>query len=328
MDTAQLKQTASDIANTKSLIESLKSTIAAQKTELQTIRSVDQYNSMVQQIKTNTEELSNNQIAYRSLVDTFKTAVKENEAVTEAPKYHIRGFFPIPLYKYRDEAEKIPEEIIGFEIAYRYIKEDNTANALNTFTYTDTDGNSVVTGTFTDWIISQSVLKQRVFNQSTLSYVWQSENVADGSEININQIDIAISKGEKVEIKVRSISEAGYPENPLKSEWSNAITVEFPSTLSTTNAVADLITEVNDDALQIAISNNLSSIGVPVHLDDSVANINSVNGIYFKHMSKNIAYEQTDGVTTTTVNVQDIITELIDKLAAAEARIKALEDAQ
>ena len=47
---------------------------------------------------------------------------------------------------------------------------------------------------------------------------WKIENVADGSEININQIDIPITKGEKVEIKIRSISEAGYPDNPLKSD--------------------------------------------------------------------------------------------------------------
>jgi hypothetical protein len=29
--------------------------------------------------------------------------------------------------------------------------------------------------------------------------------------VNINQIDIPIQKGERVEIKARSISEAGYP---------------------------------------------------------------------------------------------------------------------
>lgn len=319
MDTAKLKQTASEIENTKTLIESLKSTISAQKTELQSISSTDQYNAMVQQIKTNTEELSNNQVAYKSLVDTFKTAVKENEAVTETPKYHIRGFFPIPLYKYRDDAKTLPEQIIGFDIAYRYIKEDNTAQSLNTFSYTDTDGNSVVTGTFTDWIMTQSAIKQRVFNTTTMNYQWQTENVADGSEININQIDIAISKGEKVEIKVRSISEAGYPDNPLKSPWSNSIVISFPESLSTNNAIADLITEINDDSLQIAINNNLSSLGVPVHLDDSVANINSVNGLYYKHLSSNIAYERVNGSVTTTTTVQAALDEALKRIAALEA---------
>lgn len=108
----------------------------------------------------------------------------------------------------------------------------------------------------------QGKLKTRVYNNATGLYEWSTENVADGTEININQIDIPITKGEKVEIKVRSISEAGYPDNPLRSVWSNSVVIEFPDTLSTNNEIADLITEVNDDAMEIAINNTLNSIGV------------------------------------------------------------------
>jgi len=89
------------------------------------------------------------------LVSNFQTSIAENKAVVEDPKYHIRGFFAIPTFKYRDDDQSIPEQIIGFEIAYRYICEDNTGTQLNTFTYTDNDGSSVVSGTFTDWILSQ-----------------------------------------------------------------------------------------------------------------------------------------------------------------------------
>ena len=131
--------------------------------------------------------------------------------------------------------------------------EDNTGTQLNTFNYTDTEKNTVVTGTFTDWILVQSSLKQRIWNSETEMFEWKSENVADGSEININQIDIPITKGEKVEIKVRSISEAGYPDNPLKSDWCEPIIISFPDNLNTRNAMADLVQEVNDDALHIAI---------------------------------------------------------------------------
>jgi len=139
--------------------------------------------------------------------------------------------------------------------------------------------------------MQQSQLKQRVFNNTTNMYEWKTENVADSTEININQIDIAISKGEKVEIKVRTLSEAGYPDNPLKSDWSNTITISFPSNLNTNNAIADLIAEVNDDALNIAITNQFDTVGVTTHLDDSIPNTNSVNGIYYKHTAENIAYE-------------------------------------
>jgi hypothetical protein len=85
------------------------------------------------------------------LVSNLKNIVKDNQALNIVPKYHIRGFFPIPELKYRDADNTITEEIIGFEIAYRYICEDNTGTQLNTFTYTGTDGQSKLTGTFTDW---------------------------------------------------------------------------------------------------------------------------------------------------------------------------------
>jgi len=69
------------------------------------------------------------------------------------PKYHIRGFFPIPEYQLRANSDTAVEEIIGFDIAYRYVKEDNTPILLNTFDYTDNVNGGKVTGTFTDWNI-------------------------------------------------------------------------------------------------------------------------------------------------------------------------------
>jgi len=105
------------------------------------------------EIATNTKNLEIQQTEYTSLVKRFQSSIQENHAVVENPKYHIRGFFPLPQPRYRDDAETMPEEIIGFDIAYRYICEDNTGVQLNTFNYTDTENNAVITGIFTDWII-------------------------------------------------------------------------------------------------------------------------------------------------------------------------------
>ena len=321
MDNADIKKSAADIETTRSEIESLKQTISQQKTILNSITSTAEYNKQQSEIASNTTNLKNLQAQYTSLVNTFQSSVAENKAVLEYPKYHIRGFFPIPVRKYLDDNQTVPEEIIGFDIAYKYIKTDNTGVQLNTFEYTDTDGTSVVQGTFTDWNIVQSALKTRVYNSESGLYEWKTENVADGSEVNINQIDIPITKGEKVQIKVRTISEAGYPQNPLKSDWSESIIVEFPGNLNTSNEIADLVEEINDDALQIAISNTLDSLGVTTHLDDTKPNVNSVNGIYFKHVCDNIAYEDidTEAGTTTTVSLQE-------KLNDVEARLKLLEN--
>ena len=305
IDTADVKNTAAEIETTKSQINSLKSTIASQKTELANIVKKSEYDSMQQQIATNIVDLQNMQVSYQTLVSNLKNIVKDNQALNVTPKYHIRGFFPIPELKYRDVDNTIPEEIIGFEIAYRYICEDNTGTQLNTFTYTGTDGQSKLTGTFTDWSMIIGKQKTRSYNNETGLYEWKAENVADGTEININQIDIPITKGEKVEIKVRSISEAGYPENPLRSEWSNSVVISFPDTLSTSNEIADLIKEINDDSLNIQINNIIDSVGLSSHIDDSIANTNSIKGLYYKHESKNIAYEDKQDNEIHSISVQE-----------------------
>lgn len=62
-----------------------------------------------------------------------------------------------------------------------------------------------------------SLTREQVWDDETGTYIWKDEQSADGDVININQIDIPIRYGEKVEIKARSISEAGYPRNPAKS---------------------------------------------------------------------------------------------------------------
>ena len=318
IDTTDVKNTAAEIQSVKSQIESLKQTIASQKSEAQGISEQYAYNALQQQIATNVNDLNNLQTTYSTLVSSFQTIVRENSAVTTPPKYHIRGFFPVPDYKYRDANETIPEEIIGFDIAYRYIKEDSTATQLNTFSYVANDG-SEHTGTFTDWVIEQGPMKTKVLDSTDGKFVWKSENIADGTETNINQIDIAISKGEKVEIKVRSISECGYPYNPLRSEWSESVIIDFPPTLATGNQIADLIEEINSDALTLTVQNNLDALGVTEHLKDSVANKNSVNGLYFKHLAENIAYElsttdSSGNVVVNSISVQKRLDDIYSSL--------------
>ena len=328
LDVNDLKNLAAQIESTRSLVESTQKTIASQKSNLNNAKTTDEYNSAQNEIALNTKQLEIQQTQYTSLVKRFQTSVKENKAVVEDPKYHIRGFFPIPAPRYRDDEQTYPEEIIGFEIAYRYICKDNTGVQLNTFNYTDNDGNTIVTGTFTDWIITQSTLKQRIWDNNSKMFVWKAENVADGSEININQIDIPITKGEKVEIKVRTISEAGYPNNPLKSNWSETIIMSFPDNLMTTSEVSDLIQDVNDDALHIAIKSDLNSAGLIAHMNDSIANENSVSGVYCHHKAENIAYENPgDNGMPETVKLQEKIEWLEKRLQLLEEYVDAQTNA-
>lgn len=100
--------------------------------------------------------------------------------------------------------------------------------------------------------------------------------------------------------------------------------IAFPDTLSTTNAIADLIESTNSDALNLSIDNKLSSLGVTNHLDDTTPNTNSVNGLYFKHLASNIAYEKKNETANTveTQSLQSFIEYLVTRIEALEAIVK------
>src|SRR6185369_627516 len=60
---------------------------------------------------------------------------------------------------------------------------------------------------------------------------WLKEDLTNPEEINTNQIQVAISRGENIEIRVRSVSEVGYPFSRSVSEWSETLVVPFPAEL-------------------------------------------------------------------------------------------------
>lgn len=320
LDVTEFKNIVADIDTTKSNINTLRNTIAAQKSDLQSIISLDEYQNLQKQINSNTLDLKQLQNSYRTLLNQAHDLVKENRSVVTSPKYHIRGFFPVPNPKTNISTSGIvtSQQVIGFEIQYRYIKEDATGVDLKSYSYLESDGISTVTGIYSDWNIIATQTLEKAYNEATAAYEWVQQSISDGTIININQVDIPISKGEKVEFRIRSISEAGWPSNPLKSEWSNSIIIAFPENLSTVSEADNLVEDINNENTNLSIDNILNSLGVYTHLNDSMPNINSVNGLYYNHQAENIAYELItstgDGINKTveTISVQEAIDRLIN----------------
>ena len=115
--------------------------------------------------------------------------------------------------------------------------------------------------------------------------------IGDGEEVNINQIDIPITKGEKVEVRIRSISEAGWPQNALKSEWSNNVVIEFPPNLEGSDQVANILSDATQEEAQIQLDETLNATGVITHLQDGYPNPNAGSGTYFKHQARFLSYD-------------------------------------
>lgn len=320
LDTEAIKSTQTQIESTKTIINSLKTTIAQQKAELVELTDPAQRADLQGKIDNNTSQLSKKTVEYQSLVKSLSTLAYENDAVNGEAKYRVRGFFEIPegLRSTNNDAEK-PQEIIQFDIAYRYLRLDNTGNPLNTYTYADPSTGQNVTGTFTDWVIVQSPIKSRKYDEETGTYIWASENISDGEAVNINQVDVPIRKGEKVQIKIRSISEAGWPNNSLKSNWSDTVIIEFPSNLEGSDQVLNILEDAQSEETTIKLDETLNAAGIYTHLDDGVPNPNAADGTYFKHQAQYLAFDlaqkDIDGNITNelTVDLQGQIQNLAPK---------------
>ena len=296
------------ISSTKSNITAVRNTIATNKDLLIQTSDSTERDNIQNTINNDTESLDSLTTQYTSLVEELDTLLTDANIIKYNPKYHIRGFFGIPEARYLDEENKRGKQtIIGFEIMYRYLHTDETGTSLDTFDYTVND--TVSTGVFTDWNVMYSNILMKVYDHNTDTYKWQDTDPMDGTQININQIDIPIRSGEKVQIKVRSISEAGYPYNPLKSDWSNSIIVSFPDDLTTDDSVTTILETVKNDMTAVVLQETMSAAGVYSHLSDS----NST----FRHSASNIEYQEVttddDGKTTVVeMSLQDKVKQLSD----------------
>ena len=299
LDKETYNKLTTEIASAKSNISAVRNTISANKDLLIQSTTADERKTIQTTISSDTNKLNSLTTQYNSLVNELNTLLNESGAISYSPKYHIRGFFNIPESRYADEYNKTGEQVIvGFEILYRYLHTDETGIKLNTFEYSD-DNNTKQTGVFTDWNLSMSSTLAKVYNSETGLFEWKSENPSDGSQININQIDIPIRNGEKVEIKVRSISEAGYPYNPLKSEWSNSVIISFPDNLTSDDNVSTMLDSAKSDLTAVTLQETMSAAGLYTHIADS-------NSTY-KHDANNIAYTETSIDTSTkTYSYQEI----------------------
>lgn len=224
------------------------------------------------------------------------------------PKFRVRGFWPIPEAVSTRGTK--PQEIVQFIVQYRYISKDGKEAPIESFTVSDKKK-----GSFSNWNEYKTDARKRFFNPSTGEYTWQIEDVESAETPNINQLDVAIQSNEKIEIRVKSISEVGWPDSPIESEFSEIIIVEFPDDLNNVLNENDFILqEATKDELKVNITNELSSRGLDEHLSDQVI----VDTKTYHHDSSSIlsGFRDADG------NVVD----LFEYLQSLQNRIKTLEE--
>lgn len=264
-------------------------------------------------IKADLETLAREKISkvnlYSSVVKELSAKAKSNPTVADSTKYRVRGFWAIPEAQVSDSTA--PQEIIQFKIAYRYIKKDGKAPQTKQMEFVDTDG-STKTGFFSNWNEYKTDIRKRFFNEETGFYEWSVEDVSDADTVNINQLDIAISKGEQVEIRIKSVSEAGWPANPLESTWSETLIVDFPEDLQIEDETVSILNETAAEETRVKFQEELNSRGLDLHLLSAFTS----GDRYYAHRATDI----TSGFFTSEGRVID----LYEKLKSIDTELQTL----
>lgn len=297
---SQINNNAKLIAEQKELIQTTKFTTTTEKTNAQ--------NKLAEYVK--------NQGTYTSLYNSIVNQIKSQYAATyiEKPKYRVRGFWSIPSPKIGKSSGQ--QQIIQFKIRYRYLSESGVANKEEEFNYLD--GTTKATGRFSNWNEVLSPLRRRIKGADG-TYDWEKVNTSDPEQININQLDLPIQNGEQIEIQIKSISEAGFPTNPMESDWSESVIIafgDFPELQG--DDISEIIAQNRVDA---SVANVMDSITktTNAHMSSSFY----TNDKYFAHDAESI----TSGFLSpeqTPITLYDKLYDLQNQITAVNEQIERM----
>lgn len=297
-----------DITNLNSQISTINSRINAGRYRSLADRSADE-----NKLSTLVAQKQQYTALYASLVDDIESKVSDDDLSDYSPKFRIRGFFPVqdPIVS----PDTRNQYIIKYRIEYRYCTPNTDISDATTMKYTTADGNEMH-GVFSSWVEQQSPVLKKVKNvDGTVS--WQSNNTESGDEININQVDIPIKPGESVEIRVKALSEAGYPITFTESEWSDVVRIEFPASLQAYQSLSSTVDKNNQDKQKLEIQEMLDDIGVTDHLSTSFKEQDK----YFAHTAQHIAsgYRSSE---QSTISLFDYLVQLTSKISTLESLVQ------
>ena len=307
----KIKKLAADKVSVEEKIKKLDEIIVKKRAEI----STKKYESNIQKDKDKNElnslitERTSETSLYNSIVNQIQSLASGSNTTKVAPKYRVRGFWAIPEPK--KVADTVDQSVVQFIIQYRYLSTSGKASEVSQLPFTE--GTRQKTAVFSNWNEMTTKARDRYRDDVSGKFAWQASLVEDAQEVNFNQLDISINEGELVEIRVKSVSEAGYPANPIYSDWSEAITIDFPiAEIDTTNVEALLMSNAAETAA-VKISEELTSKGVFTHIDDSF----SANEKYYAHSATSIA--------SGFLSAEQKPISVYDKIAELEAQIASLK---
>ena len=225
-----------------------------------------------------TNELKSLQEKYNS-VSTLKNSVNTqiiksstNNVSNVLPTFAVKGFITIPSPINTNNT--LPLNIVQLEYQYKRLSKDGSETPINTTKLYDTavNPNFKTVGAISNWKSVKTNPLHRKYDIAKGVYTWVEEDISDPDVVNMNEVDIPINKNETIQLRVRSISEVGFPDSPLMSDWSNVVNIEFPDNLNSIGVQNDtnIITLAHTENVKNTLINDLNNKGLDELLSQKV----------------------------------------------------------
>jgi hypothetical protein len=250
----EIKKLDEAIKQKKSLINTKKFKSSAEKDTQN-----NELNSLINQRESSSKLFS-------SIITDIKSSAESADLQTVAPKFRVRGFWSVPEPK--KIGNQVSQEVVQFKIRYRYVSTSGKTSEVDQIKFTDSVNQTEKTAAFSNWVEVMGPVRKRQLGEDG-KYAWVLESEEDANAINFNSLDISINPGEIVEVMVKSISEAGFPANPVESEWSEIQRIEFPQGEVNTDVIDSVVKANELDAVRVQIQQDLETAGVYSHVAET-----------------------------------------------------------
>lgn len=260
-----------ELENIQSQINTIQSQLAAISFDDTTgIRNL--YTSQLNQLNIRKNETL---MGINTAIDTISLNVNAAEIPIENAKHRIRGFY-IPKLNEIDDID-LNNHVIGIQVQYRY---KNTSSEL---------GNVLPIGEgyiYSEWNVLNTFNKSKTATVTDGFYKYEYEKGNESENTpSYNQIDIPISQGESVDIRLKVVYDFGQPYITTTSDWSDIVNIKFPDELAKDVPILTIIEENNNDIETKRFNDILETGGVNAHVNDSIVDQN----ITYYHKPDNIA---------------------------------------
>jgi hypothetical protein len=310
-----LKNQSSQIKSINSELLQLSDAIQSKNKQLKVTRftSDADKNQFVNQINT----LQSQYDSKSTLKGSINTSILNTATLNVSniqPTFAVRGFWTIPEASVTPYTP--PQEIVKFDVEYRRCNKNGIEPTIQTFTLKDTSINPLQkkNAAFSNWMPYATLSRKRKLDQATGKWIWQLDDISDPDVVNINQLDISIHPNETIEIRMKSVSEVGYPDSPIESPYSNIISISFPDNLNqVTNQNLIIANNAQKEDIKTSLVTELNNKGLNQLLSQKVTVNNST---YFL---------STDAILSSTADGNGIAVNLETRIKTLEERIKTLE---